>query len=82
MNKCMRTNIVLNDELVAEAMALAHVTSKTALVELALRTFVASRTAQQRRERYQQRLLTVRQEVGSRAYRQSSTDIVRRDRDR
>jgi Bacterial antitoxin of type II TA system, VapB len=35
-----RTNIVLNDELVAQAMTLARVTTKKAAVEAALRAYV------------------------------------------
>lgn len=39
----MRTNIVLNDELVAEAQALSHIRTKRELIEVALREFVANR---------------------------------------
>ena len=39
----MRTNIVLDDELVAEAFRYADVKTKRELVDLALREFVASR---------------------------------------
>ncbi|MBI4754817.1 MAG: type II toxin-antitoxin system VapB family antitoxin [Betaproteobacteria bacterium] len=39
----MRTNIVLNDDLVEEALALSHVKTKRELVEQALREFVAFR---------------------------------------
>lgn len=38
----MRTNIVLDETLVAEAMRYARVKSKRELVDLALREFVAS----------------------------------------
>ena len=37
---CMRTNIVLDDELVREAMALSGAPSKKALVDRALREFL------------------------------------------
>lgn len=37
----MRTNIVLDDELVAEAMRLTHAQTKREVVELALREMVA-----------------------------------------
>jgi Arc/MetJ family transcription regulator len=40
MNMNTRTNIVLDDELVAQAMALARVTTKKAAVEAALRAYV------------------------------------------
>lgn len=39
----MRTNIVLNDELVEEAMKLSDISTKRELVETALREFVANR---------------------------------------
>lgn len=39
----MRTNIVLDDKLVAEAMSYADVKSKRELVDLALREFVEQR---------------------------------------
>lgn len=39
----MRTNIVLDEELVAEAMRYANVKTKRELVDLALREFVAAR---------------------------------------
>lgn len=39
----MRTNIVLDDELVQEALALSKLTTKRELVEQALREFVAHR---------------------------------------
>lgn len=39
----MRTNIVLNDELVTEAQALSHIKTKRELIEVALQEFVANR---------------------------------------
>jgi Arc/MetJ family transcription regulator len=39
----MRTNIVLNDELVAEAQALSDIKTKRELVEEALKEFIANR---------------------------------------
>jgi len=38
----MRTNIVLNEQLVKEAMELSHSHSKKEVVDLALQNFVAS----------------------------------------
>ena len=37
----MRTNIVLNEELVSEAMKLSHATTKKEVIDLALKNFVA-----------------------------------------
>jgi Arc/MetJ family transcription regulator len=39
----MRTNIVLDDQLVREAQALSHIKTKRALIEQALKEFVAHR---------------------------------------
>jgi Arc/MetJ family transcription regulator len=39
----MRTNIVLDDELVEEAQALTHIKTKRELIDKALREFVANR---------------------------------------
>jgi Arc/MetJ family transcription regulator len=39
----MRTNIVLNDALVEEALALSHLKTKRELIEAALTEFVAHR---------------------------------------
>ncbi len=46
----MRTNIVLDDELVKEAFRHAPVKTKRELVDLALREFVASRKRRDLRE--------------------------------
>lgn len=40
----MRTNIVLNDDLVAQAQALSNIKTKRELVEAALKEFIANRT--------------------------------------
>ena len=52
----MRTNIVLNDELLREAARYAKGRSKRALVEEALSTFVAVKSAERRRVTYRERL--------------------------
>ena len=39
----MRTNIVLNDELVTEAQALSQIKTKREVIEVALKEFVANR---------------------------------------
>ena len=46
----MRTNIVLNDELVTEAQALSQIKTKRELIEVALREFVANRKRMDLRE--------------------------------
>jgi Arc/MetJ family transcription regulator len=78
----MRTNIILNDDLVREAMRYTRARSKSALVEEALRTFVEVRAAEERRKSYLERLADVQQALGQRQFRQSGVDILRQDRDR
>ncbi len=46
----MRTNIVLNDELVSEAQALSAIKTKRELIEVALKEFVANRKRMDLRE--------------------------------
>ena len=78
----MRTNIVLNDELVAEARKYSSAKSKTAIVEEALRAFVEARSAEHRRAAYGQRLVRLRERLGGVQVREGSSAIVRRDRER
>lgn len=53
----MRTNIVLDDELVAEAQALSRIRTKRELIDAALREFVAHRKRLDIRELKGSRLL-------------------------
>ena len=46
----MRTNIVLNDELVTEAQRLSQIRTKRELIEVALQEFVANRKRMDLRE--------------------------------
>jgi len=46
----MRTNIVLNDELVTEAQSLSQIKTKRELIEVALQEFVANRKRMDLRE--------------------------------
>ena len=78
----MRTNIVLNDALLAEAQALSRAKSKSALVEEALRTFVAVRARAQMMERYRDGLCELRRELEGARLRASSLELLREDRDR
>jgi Arc/MetJ family transcription regulator len=78
----MRTNVVLNDELVEEAMNYSTASSKSALIEEALRVFVKTRSAERKRATYERRLIQLRARLDRIAPRESAHDIVRRDRDR
>ena len=82
MRWCMRTNIVLDDELVAEARKYARVKTKTGIVEEALRAFVELHGAARRRASYERRVSALRSRVEGRRFGESATAIVRRDRER
>ena len=78
----MRTNIELNDELVAEALKYSVAKSKRALVEEALSTYVAVKADERKRQTYKDRLARVRQNAAGVKLRSDTRDVVRRDRDR
>ena len=79
---CMRTNIVLNDQLVQEAMHFSAATSKRALVEEALQTFVRVKAKEQQDAEYWQRVEQLQRRFAEASLRVSSHDLVRADRDR
>jgi Arc/MetJ family transcription regulator len=78
----MRTNIVLNDELVAEAMALSGIRTRRELVNSALELFVESRRSARRREAYADRLMEIERRTAGLTFRESARDLVRADRNR
>lgn len=78
----MRTNIVLNDELVQEAMRFTTASSKRALIEEALKTFVEVKAAERQRATYQERLKRLDTKLLNLRLRQSPAEILRADRDR
>jgi Arc/MetJ family transcription regulator len=78
----MRTNLVLNDELVSEAMRLSGQRSKRAVVEEALRTYVAVKSAAQGRDAYRDRLRRIAGRLRDIKLRENPSDVLRADRDR
>jgi Arc/MetJ family transcription regulator len=76
----MRTNIVLNDELLVEAMKYSHARSKRGLVEEALATYVAVKDKERRRATYSERLKQIQAQTQSIRLRSNSQEIVRQDR--
>lgn len=77
----MRTNIELNDDLVAEARKYSKAKSKRALVEEALAAFITVKAEEQRRRTYKERLEGLRHKITSIRLRSDSRDIIRKDRD-
>lgn len=78
----MRTNIVLNDELLREAMKLSRARSKRALVEEALRTFVEVRAAEERSATYREKLRRLGPALRALKFRQPPAELLRADRER
>jgi Arc/MetJ family transcription regulator len=77
----MRTNIQLNDDLVAEAQKFSKARSKRALIEEALTAFVALKAEERRRMTYKERLAGLRRKAKSVVLRSDIRDILRKDRD-
>ena len=79
---CMRTNIVLDDELVREAMRLSQARTKRALVQEALTTFVRVKSEEAPRGRYRERLLRLDSRLRDLSLRKRPSEVLRADRDR
>jgi Arc/MetJ family transcription regulator len=77
----MRTNIELNDQLVAEARKYSKAKSKRALVEEALSTFIAMKTEERRLWTYKERLNGLLAKTTAVRLRSDSREILRQDRD-
>lgn len=82
IHKCMRTNIVLNDDLLREAQRYSSANSKSALVEEALRTLVEVRSRERAAETYASRLRKIQQKLQDKTFRETSAEILRGDRKR
>lgn len=82
MIPCMRTNLVLNDELLDEAMRVSGERSKRAVVEEALRVYVRVKAAERRGEAYRERLRRLEGRVRELRLREAPSSVLRRDRDR
>jgi Arc/MetJ family transcription regulator len=80
--RCMRTNIVLNDSLLEEAMRYSRARSRRELVEEALTTFVAVKAEEARRKTYAERLRALDSKLAGVRLRQPPSEVLRADRDR
>ncbi len=76
----MRTNIQLNDDLLAEARKYAAGRSKRAVVHEALAAYVAAKNEERRRVSYRDRLERLREKTKTVRVRSDSRDLVRADR--
>lgn len=78
----MRTNIELDDDLLAEASRFAGTRQKRALVREALAVYVATKKEELRRATYRERLQAVRAEARKLKVQSDAHELVRRDRER
>ena len=78
----MRTNIHLDDELLARARGYSTTRSKRALVHEALATYVTVKEAAQKRERYAARLAELEKRFPRIRVKTPALEIIRADRER
>jgi Arc/MetJ family transcription regulator len=78
----MRTNIVLQDELVRRALRYSKAKTKRGLVEESLREFVRLREDEERRATHEQRYQDLVLKLAERRLSRSSRDLLREDRER
>lgn len=82
MMMCMRTNIVLNDDLVREAMQYSHARTRRALVEEALAMYVSVKAEERRRATYAERLRGLERRLQGVRLRERPAAVLRADRER
>jgi Arc/MetJ family transcription regulator len=78
----MRTNIIINDELMREAMTYSRAGTKKALIEEALVTYIKSKEAERRRMSYEQRAAELEKKIAGLRFRRKGVDLLREDRER
>ena len=79
---CMRTNIVINEELFREATRYAQGTTRRAIIDEALRTFVEVKAMERRTASYKERVRDLDARVRTLRLRQSPQELLREDRRR
>jgi Arc/MetJ family transcription regulator len=77
-----RTNLVLDDRLLGEAMRYSRARTKRGVVEEALRTFVEVKSGEERRSSYEERLAGILARTQALRLRQSAAQLIREDRER
>ena len=78
----MRTNVVLDDELMREARQYSDAPTKRALLEDALRTLIETRSAAKRRLSYADQVRQLDQQLAGMVVRERPSDLLRQDRNR
>ncbi len=77
----MRTNIVINPDLLKEAMRYTRAKTKKAVIEEALLTFVQVKEREQRTLTYRERLKSLDKRLADLRLRQSPSTLLREDRE-
>ncbi len=77
-----RTNVVLNDELMAEAERLSGARSKSAVIEDALRTYVRVKNEERRRASWRERVSRLDTRTAKLRLARLPTAVLRQDRER
>ncbi len=78
----MRTNIVLDDDLIREALKYSQVHTKRGLIEEALKTFIQTKTAQRRTATYRDRVHELEKRSFRLTLREHPHQVLRGDRER
>lgn len=79
---CMRTNIVLDDDLLAKAMQYSTARTKRAVIHEALASYITEKAEKQRITSYRNRLTPLRERLAKAPIRTSAQTLVRADRNR
>ena len=77
----MRTNVVLDDALVDEAMRYSNARTKRGLIEEALTTFVRVKNEEKRRATYESKLRALERRLSGLCVREAPSEVLRRSRD-
>lgn len=78
----MRTNLVLNDALVEEAMRVSGARTKREVVDLALRGLIEAKAAEKRSREWRERAARLDEKTAALRLRRRPTELLRDDRDR
>lgn len=79
---CMRTNILLNDDLVKEARRYSTARTKRGLIEEALTTYIAVKTDEQQRLTYETRAQQLDRKLAGLTLRERPLAVLKADRER
>ena len=79
---CMRTNIVLNDDLLREAAKYSAARTKRGILEEALQSFIRTKSSEQKSLTYRDRLRRLETELSGLRLRESPLHLLKDARER